>query len=251
MSKTAAERRDHRRSKSASRRGRKHRDDGPMVVSASLEEMLAAIRELDPDLRWADIEGSLLPIFRRRRPMPSAAEPAVYLERPPGVEVGIGVDIGPAFLHVSAKLLEDWQVTADDALARAVENVRERANGRRLEPIAMGEVSGVPTAWFQSGESIGSALLLLPEEIAKRFGRDPQLIIAPMRDLLVSLPLRAGVDFAAWLHESIAEEDPNCLDLPVFSLIGGQLAIATPPRSLDVEPVETAETAALPPPRIH
>lgn len=226
MHRTTASARDHRRSSAKPRRTR--RKDESLVVSASLEELLALVRGLNPDLPWADIESSLLPIFRRRRPMPGPSDMPVYLERPPGLDVGIGVDLGPAFLHVSAALLTEWAVTADDAFSRAIANVRERATMRRLEPVVFGEIAGVPCGWFQSGQSIGSALLLLPEEIEKRFGRDPQLIIAPMRDLLVSIPLHAGLEFAIALRESIAEEDPNCLDLPVFSLMDGQLRICSP-----------------------
>lgn len=233
MQKTASERRAHRRA--AAKRRERSESNQPLVVSASMEEVLAAIRGLDQDLPWSAVEGSLLPVFRRRRPMPGASEAPVYVRRPPGVDVALGVDIGPAFLHVSAPVLAEWHVTADDALFRAVENVRERATTRRLEPIFMGNVGGVPTAYFQSGESIGSPLLLLPEEILRRFGSKPQLIMAPTRDLLVSIPLDAGLEFATWLRESIAEEDPNCLDLPVFSLIGGQLRIASPSIDL-VEP---------------
>lgn len=226
MHKTALARRLKRRSEHKARRTRG--DHKPLVVSASLEEVTAAFRAMDPDLHWADLQGQLLPIFRRRRPMPYGSDPALYLERPPGVQVGIGVDIGPAFMHVGTGLLQSWEVSADEAMARAVENVRERAAARRLDPVVAAEFAGVPVRWFQSGESIGSALLLVPDQLTSRMGPEPQLVIAPMRDLLVSMPLDAGLEFATFLRECIAGEDANCLDLPVFSLIDGQLRIAAP-----------------------
>lgn len=88
---------------------------------------------------------------------------------------------------------------------------------------------GSELEWFQSGQSIGSALILAPDLIVERFGEADQFLLAPMRDLLVSVPMEAGYEFAADLYESIAEEDPNCLDLPVLSLIGGHVVIAAPP----------------------
>jgi hypothetical protein len=155
----------------------------------------------------------------------------VYLERPPGIEVGLCVDIGHAFLHVSGKMLDDWGVTAEAALQLAMDNVRQRASARKIDPIAFTEVAGVPTAWFQSGASFGSALLLLPDEIVRRFGPASQLLIAPMRDLLISVPEEAGIEFAAEMRDFVAEEDPNCLDLPVFSLVDGRLEIASTPQT--------------------
>lgn len=201
---------------------------GSGVVSASMDEVIAAMRAVDADLRWEDLRGRLLPVFRRRRPFPEMGPPPLYLERPPGIEVGIGVDIGPAFMFVSGHLLDGWGVTADQALDLAIENVRERANTKRLDPIVEGSIGGVTTRLFQSGQSIGSPLILLPEEIGKRFGDAPQYILAPMRDLLVSVPQSAGSAFAHYLYESIAEEDPNCLDLPVFAFEDGRLEIALP-----------------------
>lgn len=197
------------------------------MVSASYDEVLAAVRALDPDLPWSDVAPLLVPCFPRRRPMPFP-DPPLYLERPPGVRVGIGVDIGPAFLHVSQPLLERWSQTGEQAFDRALSNVRALAEQDRFEPIAVGHVGDVQTKWFQSGEHYGSSLLLMPDQIARRFGQDPQLILAPMRDLLVSLPLDAGPGFATWLRESVQEEDPNCLDLPVFTFIDGILTIAIP-----------------------
>lgn len=197
-----------------------------MVVSPAYGEVLVAVRALDPDLPWRDVAPLLVPCFPRRRPMPFPEQP-VYLERPPGVRVGIGVDIGPAFLHVSEPLLERWSQTADAAFERALSNVRALAEQNRFEPVAVGPVGEVQTKWFQSGEHYASPLLLMPDQIERRFGRDPQFVLAPMRDLLVSLPMEAGFGFATWLRESVQEEDPNCLELPVFTFIDGLLRIAS------------------------
>ena len=200
---------------------------GPGIVQASMEDILAAIQAVDPELPWSDAADAILPVFPRRRPMPLGVPDAVLVHRAPGLEVGMGIDIGPAFMYVSELLLERWAVDADTAFDRAVANVRERCATRRLDPAYHGHIGDVPTTFFQSGESVGSALLLLPDEIVSRLGGHPQYVMAPMRDLLVSVPLDAGLGFATWLREAIAEDDPNCLDLPVFSLIAGDLRIAS------------------------
>jgi hypothetical protein len=187
---------------------------------------MAALRGVDPDLPWNEVADSVLPVFRRRRAYPREMPAMLYLRRPPGVEVGVAVDIGPAYMHVDRSLLERWGITAEDALERAIENTRARATSTRLEPIVFGEIGGIPTKWFQSGQSIASALILTPELIVERFGSEDQFLLAPMPDLLVSVPIDAGHAFAADLYESIAEEDPNCLDLPVLTLVNGQVAVA-------------------------
>jgi len=217
---------------SATRKSKRRRSErlvevGPGIVQASVEDILAAIQAVDPDLPWSEAAEELVPVFPRRRPMPPGVPDTVLVQRGPGFEVGMGIDIGPAFLYVTQQLLDRWGMEADDAFDRAVANVRDRCATRRLEPPHQGQVGDVPTTWFQSGEGICSAMLLIPDEIGSRLGRHAQYLIAPMRDLLVSIPLEAGLGYATWLREAIAEDDPNCLDLPVFTLIRDDLRIAS------------------------
>lgn len=199
---------------------------GSPVVSPSFDEVMAAVRRVDPDMPWDRVADAVLPVFRRRRPYPREMPALHYLRRPPGLDVGVAIDIGSAYMHVDAQMLERWGLSADEALERAIVNVRSRSSSKHLEPIVFGDIGGVSTKWFQSGQSIASALILAPDLIAERFGPDEQFILAPMRDLLVSVPVDAGLEFAADLYESIAEEDPNCLDLPVLSLVDGQVVAA-------------------------
>lgn len=188
---------------------------------------MQAVHSVDPDLPWERFADAVLPVFRRRRPYPRQMPALVYQRRPPGVDVGVAIDIGPAFMHVDASLLDRWHLTHDEVLDRALANVRARTTSARLEPVFYGEIGGVSVGFFQSGQSIGSALILAPDLVAERFGESDQFLLAPMRDLLVSVPMSAGRMFAADLYESIAEEDPNCLDLPVLSFVGGRLEIAS------------------------
>ena len=57
------------------------------------------------------------------------------------------------------------------------------------------------------------------------------LILAPMRDLIVCLPLDTEREFARYLLEEFAAVDMNALDLPPFALVDGHLshAVGVPP----------------------
>ena len=55
------------------------------------------------------------------------------------------------------------------------------------------------------------------------FGPEPQCLIAPMRDLLVSMPPDTDRAFVAWLNDEFSEMDPNGLALDAFLLDGGDL----------------------------
>jgi hypothetical protein len=69
--------------------------------------------------------------------------------------------------------------------------------------------------------------LLLEEELAMRYGPDPRLLIAPMRNLLLAAPFDADRSLVGWLRDEISHDDPNGLNLPIFALIDGRLTIDT------------------------
>ena len=58
-----------------------------------------------------------------------------------------------------------------------------------------------------------------------RYGDEPRLLVAPMRNLLLAAPFDADRELVAWLRDEIAFEDPNGLDLPIFALVDGRLSI--------------------------
>ena len=77
--------------------------------------------------------------------------------------------------------------------------------------------------------------MLLPDELVRIFGREPQCLIAPMRDLLISMPADTDRSFAAWINDEFAEMDPNGLALDAFTLEDGRLRYEAirPPARLD------------------
>ncbi len=180
---------------------------------------------LPAQLNWDDVCGQLRPMFVRRRPMPPGAERPLTLRVPPGVDICLGVDIGPAFLYVGAAVLAEWPVSADEAVEQAMANLRASVAAERYIEMEYGTVADVPIWWYQSHGGLASGLLLLEEELVVRYGDEPRLLLAPMRNLLLAAPFDADRDLVAWLRDEISFEDPNGLDLPIFALVDGRLSI--------------------------
>jgi hypothetical protein len=47
-----------------------------------------------------------------------------------------------------------------------------------------------------------------------------------MRDLILWMPVDTDPEFAAWVYEEMTDVDMNALDLPLFVLVDGALAVA-------------------------
>ena len=100
-------------------------------------------------------------------------------------------------------------------------------------PFIHERIADVPTLPFQSREGWASSLLLLPDELVRVLGERNGLVLAPMRDILICLPLDVEREFALYLLEEFAAVDMNALDLPPFALVDGHLSHAVGvPRSL-------------------
>jgi hypothetical protein len=196
-----------------------------MIVGPSRGEVRSAIETLPEELSWESVSAKLRPVFVRRRPMPPGADKPVTFRLPLGVNVALGLDIGPAFLYVGPHVLADWPVTADEALAQAMTNLRESVALERYVEMEYGTVADIPVWWYQSHGGLASGLLLLEDELARRYGDEPRLLVAPMRNLLVAVPFDADRETVAWLRDEIAYEDPNGLDLPIFALVDGHLSV--------------------------
>jgi hypothetical protein len=202
-------------------------DYGNGIVGPSREQVRNAMEALPPGLAWSDLAQGLRPVFVRRRPLPPGVERPLTVKRPPGIDVALGVDIGPAFMYVGSGMLESWSVTLDDAFERAMDNLRGSLAAERYVEMEYETVDGVPFWWYQSTGGLASGLLLLEEELAVRYGPEPRLLIAPMRNLLLAAPFDADRSLVGWLRDEISHDDPNGLSLPIFALIDGRLSIDT------------------------
>lgn len=203
----------------------------PLVTVASVDEVMRAIESVDLAAPWEMIAPGLRLALPRRRVLPVDVEDLPQREYAPGIKAVLGLDIGPAMLFVVHEQLAAWGVTAGQAFDRALDNVRARAARRKHFALVHEHIAGVPTLAFQSHEGWASSLLLLPHELSRVFGERHGLILAPMRDLVICLPLDVEREFARWLLDEFAEVDMNALDLPPFALVDGTLtrAVGVPP----------------------
>ncbi len=177
---------------------------------------MRAVGSLPTDLGWDELAPAVIPVLPRRRPMPPAAGEPFRVTLPPGIPTGFGIDIGPAFLVVGRSMLEGWPIGPADLVARALANLRERARPVRARDLATLDIDGVPARVLQTGLGCASALVLVPDELRRILGDRPQCLLAPMRDVLVSLPPDVDRRFAAWLNNELVSMDPNGLELDAF-----------------------------------
>lgn len=198
---------------------------GAGIVGPSRASVRTAVEGLSLDAPWDQVRTNLRPIFIRRRPLPPGIERPLTLIQPPGVEVALGVDVGPAFMYVGRGMLDSWAVSVNDAFDAATENLRELVAAERYVEMEYETIDGIPFWWYQSHGGLASGLLLLERELAARYGDEPRLLIAPMRNLLIAAPFDADRETVAWVRDEISSEDPNGLDLPIFCLLEGRLSI--------------------------
>lgn len=194
-----------------------------MVTTADMHEVMAAIEAVDLEAPWEEAAARLRLALPRRRPLPPGTDDLPARDFAPGIRATLGLDLGPAMLFVCAEQLSNWGVTADQAFRRALSNVRVRVRLRRQFALLHERIGGVPTVAFQSREGWASSLLLLPEELARVFGQASGLLLAPMRDLVMLMPLDAEPELAYLILEEFAQADMNALDLPLFTVVDGQL----------------------------
>jgi hypothetical protein len=175
------------------------------------------------ELDWTDIAPQVLPAFPRRRPPAVGFGEPLHVLLPPGVVTGFGIDIGPAFLQVSESLVEQWAIPASDVAARALANLGELTARLRSSDLVRERIDGTEVRVLFSGLGWASALLLLPDELQRILGPEPQRLVAPTRDLLLSLPIDVDRGLAAWVNEEFGASDPNGIALEPFTFRDGAL----------------------------
>ena len=198
---------------------------GPDVVTPRFEEVVAALETMPQELTWEQIAREVVPLFQRVRPYHPEMPEQLRVVVPPGITVGFGVDIGPAFITVSPEMADEWGVPPERILERALANLEARMAGVRSRDVFDGSIGDVPVRMLQSPTGSASTYVLVPTALERILGAHRQLVLAPMRNLLLSLPVSADRDFAAWLFDEIASQDPNCLAPAAFVIGDGQLAL--------------------------
>lgn len=189
---------------------------GPGVVSAPPEVVLAALGRLDPEMPWKKVRDQVVPVLPRVRPFPGPDLDFVRVLLPPGILVGFAIDIGPALTFITSSLLGTWRMDRPSLADVALANVRRLADELGPEHVLRDHIGDTPVAVLQSGIGISSALLLVPDRLPHLLGPGPNLLLAPMRDVLIALPSTVDPEFAAWLAEEWEALDPNHLHLGGF-----------------------------------
>ena len=212
-------------------KGEHRRDDdlrltplGPGTFAPGLaEQILAAFSGFDPTGPWSSIAPRILPVLKRRRhPFPPDAAP-FHIHVPPGIWTGFGIDIGPAFSHVTQTLLEGWHVDHATLLATALDNLAVLV---RNEPPVVDtlHVGGVEVTAVQ-GQGWGSSLVLAPDLLRPILGTTPRVLLAPVRNTLLSLPDDVDDEIALELWQAITDGAPDELEVDPLRWTGSTVAL--------------------------
>jgi hypothetical protein len=191
-------------------------DVGPHVAldELTLAQIGSIVATVDVDAPWGEVAPRIVPVIRRiHQPWVPGLE-MVMVTVPPGITTGFGVDLGPAFSHVTTDMVARWQVSTAELLATSLENLR--ATVRRQPPsVERHRADGVPVITIQ-GHGWGSSLLLTPDLLAPVLGLEPMLLVAPVRNVLAALPESVTFGFVDDLLEAFALGAPDALDAPIL-----------------------------------
>jgi hypothetical protein len=210
------------------RHGHRERHSEELVAVAPFHEVVAAIEAIDLEGPWETLKDRLRLVLPRQRPMPPGVGDLPTRDYPPGIAVGLGLDVGPAMLFVGPEQLRGWGIGADDAYAQAEANLRGLSGARRTFAIVREPIGGVETLAYQSRDGWAGSLVLVPDELSRVLGQRSGLILAPMRDLLMWMPLDTDAALATWVLEELAAADMNALDIPLLALVDSQLTVVRP-----------------------
>ena len=218
------DRRRRSRPRFADARGYATLEVGANLRMASPTAVVQAMAALPQDLDWSVLAARVVPLFARRRPLPAHAPAPIQVVLPPGLSVGFGVDIGPAYVSITNQLLQQWGVGLSELIQQALANTERLARLLKPGDVQHGQLQdGVPVASLTARILPASALLFVPRELERLFGPQERLFVAPMRDLLLALPGDVDLTLAALVRDVAAEHDPNAIALEGVRLRHGRL----------------------------
>ncbi len=189
----------------------------PLVVRRTID----AFSAIDLAAPWSDLSPMVLPLLKRvRHPFPATMAP-IHLRVPPGVWAGFGIDVGPAWAHVSRELIDGWGVDQATLLGTALANLRRRAMEEppQVERATFGDVR----ATVIQAQGWGSALILAPDRLAEILGARPRILLTPVRNALIALPEEVDVDLAVAIWEAFADESGDELDVDPLRWTGSSV----------------------------
>ena len=175
------------------------------------DQILVAFRGFDPTAPWSDVAPRIVPVLKRRHhPYPAEMAP-IHIRVPPGIWTGFGIDMGPAFSHVSQTLLDGWGIDHATLLGTALVNLATLV-GREPPVVDTLPLEGIEVTAVQ-GQGWGSSLILAPDLLGPILGPTPRLLLAPVRNTLLALPEDVDDGLAFDLWEAIAHGAHDELDV--------------------------------------
>jgi hypothetical protein len=175
------------------------------------EQVLAAARMIDPMGPWPDVAPLVLPVLKRaHHPYPPEAAP-MYIHVQPGLWTGFGIDLGPAFSHISARMAEQWGIDHATLLTTALDNLRRLVVDE--PPIIQRFVHDDVELVSINGQGWGSSLILLPDVLRLYLGAGAKTLLAPIRNTLIALPDDVDTDLAIGVWNALADGAHDELDI--------------------------------------
>ena len=142
---------------------------------------------------------------------------------PPGVWTGFGIDVGPAWAHVSRDLLASWDVDDAHVLGRALDNLQARVSDE--PPLVERAVFGRSVATVIQAQGWGSALILVPDAL----GEYPGNRASHPADARPERPGRRrdelDIDLALAVWGAFADGSPDELDVEPMRWTGSTVAM--------------------------
>jgi hypothetical protein len=197
---------------------------GPGTLEAGLaDRLLEAFRGFDPTAPWPDIAPRIVPALKRRRhPYPADVAP-LHIHVPPGVWTGFGIDVGPAFSHVTRTLVDGWGIEDAALLATALDNLAGlvRSEPPRLESLHLGAIEVLAI----QGQGWGSSLILAPDLLRPLLDSTPRVLLAPVRNILLALPDDVEAELAMDLWAAVADGAHDELEVEPLRWTGSTVAL--------------------------
>ncbi len=221
--------RQERRARRVSKRH--HRDPGLRLTPLGAgtfepglkKAILAAFRGFDPTGPWSEMAPRIVPVLKRRRhPFPAEATP-LHINVPPGVWTGFGIDLGPAFSHVTRALVDGWGIDDATLLATALDNLAALARSE-TPVIERLDLDGVDVMAIQ-GQGWGSSLILAPDLLRRILGPGPRVLLAPVRNTLLALPDDVDPDLTVDLWAAMAAGAHDELDVDPLRWTGSTVTM--------------------------
>lgn len=187
------------------------------------EQILTAFEGFDPTAPWPEVAPRIVPVLKRvHHPYPAEMAP-LHIRVPPGIWTGFGIDLGPAFSHVSQALLDGWDIDHATLLGTALTNLMDLV--RRERPVVDSvPIDGIEIMAIQ-GQGWGSSLILVPELLRPILGSAPRVLLAPVRNTLLALPDDVDDGLAVDLWQAIAHGAHDELDVDPLRWTGSTVAM--------------------------